>query len=73
MCGEGGIRTLDTSLEVYSLSRGALSATQPPLRFFKGNKYSHLYGLIATFMSANMKTIFFSFFELWKKPQWAIL
>ena len=57
-CGEGGIRTLDTSLEVYSLSRGALSATQPPLRFLKGNKYSDLSGLIATFLELYSERFF---------------
>ena len=30
--GEGGIRTLDAGLTAYSLSRGAPSATRPPLR-----------------------------------------
>ena len=30
--GEGGIRTLDTGQTVYSLSRGAPSATRPPHR-----------------------------------------
>jgi hypothetical protein len=30
--GEGGIRTLDSVLPPYSLSRGAPSATRPPLR-----------------------------------------
>ena len=30
--GEGGIRTLDTGQTVYSLSRGAPSATRPPLQ-----------------------------------------
>ena len=37
-CGEGGIRTLVTCFHINSLSRGALSATQPPLRY-KGHKY----------------------------------
>ena len=40
ICGEGGIRTLVTCFHVNSLSRGALSATQPPLQsmhlHFKG-------------------------------------
>ena len=44
--GEGGIRTLDSVLPPYSLSRGAPSATRPPLRkvaiitnaFFESNE-----------------------------------
>ena len=57
--GERGIRTLDTPLRVYSLSRGALSTTQPSLRVsksnrFKNNKYRELYPAFATQILNNL-------------------
>src|SRR6056297_140771 len=74
-CGERGIRTLETPFGVYSLSRGALSTTQPSLRvrivshFVQSIKYMKLSEPFATSISNKFKLIPILFYLNINLPQ----